>query len=194
MPVKLVWSGGDAFSGVDHYEVRQSTDGAAWAPIATPTSPTLSPALSPRHEYRFAVRAVDRAGNRSAWAYGTTFSLTPYHETSFSYQGDWSTVWTWAYWAQSANISYRAGASATLTFTGRSVALVSYGGPTRGKATIRVNGKDVATIDMYNPTDLKQRVVWSANWTTSTQRTVVVEVQGTAGHPRVDIDGAFVGS
>jgi hypothetical protein len=64
----------------------------------------------------------------------------------------------------------------------------------RGKAQVYVNGVLKATIDLYSATTLKQRIVWSANYSTSATRTVTIKVLGTSGRPRVDVDGFIVGS
>ncbi|HEY2916883.1 MAG TPA: PKD domain-containing protein, partial [Candidatus Limnocylindrales bacterium] len=42
IPVKLTWTGTDAGSGVDHYEVWLSTNGAAYVKLASPTSPAYT--------------------------------------------------------------------------------------------------------------------------------------------------------
>ena len=44
-----------------------------------------------------------------------------------------------------------AGARATMTFTGRSIAWIARTGPNRGVATVYVNGSKVDTIDLYSP-------------------------------------------
>jgi len=64
----------------------------------------------------------------------------------------------------------------------------------RGKANVYVNDVYKTTVDLYSATTLKQRVVWSANYSTSATRTITIKVLGTAGRPRVDIDGFIVGS
>jgi hypothetical protein len=51
-----------------------------------------------------------------------------------------------------------------------------------------------ATVDLYSATTLRQRIVWSANYSTSATRTVTIKVLGTSGRPRVDVDGFIVGS
>ena len=98
------------------------------------------------------------------------------------------------YWGGKARAASRAGAKATLTFTGRWVELVSRKGPTRGKAQIYVNGVLKATIDLYASTYQNQRVVWTASWSSSATRTVTVRVAGTTGRPRVDLDAFVVGT
>ena len=190
--VRLGWSGSDATSGVARYEVAQSTDGGAWTTVSTSlTKPSIDRPLVTQHTYRFRVRAVDRAGNAGAWATGSTFTLSRYIESSsrIRYSGTWrSASSTTAYWGGIAKYASTAGARATFTSTGRTVAWVSRKGPTRGKAEIFVNGTKVATVDLYASSWQNQRVVWSTSWSNSATRTVSIRVVGTSGRPRVDLD------
>jgi hypothetical protein len=43
-------------------------------------------------------------------------------------------------------------------------------------------------------TTKKQTIVWASSWSTSAKRTITIKVLGTAGRPRVDVDGFIVGS
>ena len=56
-----------------------------------------------------------------------------------------------------------------------------------------VNGVLKATVDLGSAITLKQRILWSANYTSSATRTVTIKVLGTSGRARVDIDGFIVG-
>jgi hypothetical protein len=192
--LRVPWSGTDATSGIARYDFAQSTDGGPWTTISTTlTSPTIDRSLTPLHSYRFGVRAIDKAGNVGPWAIGSTFRLSRYSEfnSAIRYSGSWSTVSSAAYWGGAAKRSGTAGARATLTFTGRTVAWVARTGPNRGLATVYVNGTKVATLDLYSATYRNQRVVWARNWSTSATRTVTIRVAGTSGRPLVDVD-AFV--
>jgi hypothetical protein len=42
-----------------------------------------------------------------------------------------------------------------------------------------------------NPTGAR-RIVWTMSWSTATTRRITVRVQGTAGHPRVDLDALVI--
>jgi hypothetical protein len=52
----------------------------------------------------------------------------------------------------------------------------------------------LATVDLYSATQQSQRVVWGGVWSTSATRTITIKVLATAGRPRVDVDGFFVGN
>jgi hypothetical protein len=122
---------------------------------------------------------------------GSAFTVSRYGETSAAirYAGAWASSSSALFWGGSARQATTAGSSATFTFTGRSVGLVSLRGPDRGAATIYVDGTKVATIDMYARTKHGRQVVWSMDWSTSAARTITVRVAGTTGRPRVEIDG-----
>lgn len=192
--MRIPWSGTDAGSGIDRYELHQQTNGGAWATVSTTlTAPTSSRGLVTERTYRFRVRAVDKAGNVSAWAYGDTFRVSRFSEgnSRITYSGTWSTSSYPVFWGGAAKASSKAGSRASITFTGRSVAWVSSMGPIRGKAEVLVNGVKVATVDLYSATSKHQQVVWTGSWTTAASRTITIRVLGTSGRPRVDLD-AFV--
>ncbi len=105
----------------------------------------------------------------------------------------WSTVSLSPYWGGNRARPHQPGVR-DLHVTGRSVGWVAVRGPSRRRASVSVNASVVATVDLYSTTVHAQRIVWSANWSTSATRTVTIRVSGTAGHPRVDLDGWVVGS
>ena len=109
------------------------------------------------------------------------------------YSGTWSVVTGQPFWGGATKKSTQKGASATLDTTARMVAWIARMGPDRGTASVYVDGTKVATVDL-NATSLRdQRVVWSMRWSSSTLRTLKIVVDGTAGHPRVDLDEIVLG-
>ncbi len=189
--VVLPWTGSDDRSGIARYELQRRTDGGAWTNVSTTlTKPTTTRSLATGHSYRFRVRAVDRAGNVSAWATGETFTLTRYQELNrrITYRGSWSSASSSGYLGGAMRKSSQAGAKATITFTGRSIAWVARTGPNRGKAQVFVNGTKVATVDLRSSTYKNRQVVWVRSWSSTASRTVTIRVMGTSGRPRVDLD------
>ena len=78
----------------DHYLLSQSIDGGAYSSVSSSlAATTLTRNLVPGHTYRFAIRAVDKAGNVCALYYGFTFRLTGLHESNAAihYNGIWPT-------------------------------------------------------------------------------------------------------
>src|SRR5207249_4411164 len=69
LPVLLAWSATDPApsSGIVAYRLFESIDGGAYAQVSlpTPTTTSLTRVLSFAHSYRYALRAVDAAGNAS---------------------------------------------------------------------------------------------------------------------------------
>jgi hypothetical protein len=192
--LRVPWSGSDATSGIARYQFAQRTDAGAWTIVATAlTSPRIDRSLPVGHTYQFRVRAIDKAGNIGAWASGPSINLARFSESStrISYIGSWRTVRDSAFWGGAARTSSTAGAKASITFTGRSIAWIARKGPNRGKAIIYVNGVQVASVDLYAATYQNQRVAWAATWSSSIARKVTIRVVGTSSRPRVDVD-AFV--
>jgi hypothetical protein len=197
-PWTIGWTGKDTGgSGVARYEVARSLNGGGWTTVDVDV-PSAAAAVTviPGSTYRFRVRAVDHAGNVGGWSYGATFRVSAVQQSSTSvhYRGTWSTSMsasTW--WGGSAKSSSSKGATASLTFSGRSIAWVGLKAANRGKAYVYVNGVLKATVDLRSTTTLTKRVVWSAAYSTSATRTVMVKVIGTSGRPRIDVDGFLIG-
>jgi hypothetical protein len=194
IPIRISWSGFDALSGLRAFELLRRTDRVGgWQTVVSdyigPTS--LDRLVAPAHLYEYMVRATDTALNTSSFATSSAYSVARYPETAAQvvYRGSWTLVSSTAYLGGKARRSGSAGSTATFTFTGRSVALISLPGPSRGAATIYVNGVRAATIDLYSRTYLKRQIVWSRDWLGVGTRTVTIRVAGTLGRPVVDIDG-----
>jgi hypothetical protein len=136
---------------------------------------------------------VDRAGNVGAWAYGPTLSplLLQQTSTTIHYTGTWTTTTSTSYSGGSTRYAKVAGASASYTFTGRSIAWIASTSTTRGKVKVYVDGVYVTTVDLYGTT--RHRVlVWQKTWTTAASRTLKLVVAGTAARPRADLDALGV--
>ena len=93
-----------------------------------------------------------------------------------------------------ARYATQAGATASITFTGRAFTWVGAVGPTRGTARVYVNGTFVKSVDLHATTAAARRLVYSVAWSTAALRTVTIRISGTAGHPRGDVDAFVTGS
>lgn len=191
------WTGADGTkgSGIASYDVSRSVNGGAWVTVSARQDWIgHDQQLVPGASYRFRVRARDRDGNTGSWRVGPSFTGRVVNETStgFRYAGSWYRRALTGASGGYVKAASKAGASATFTFTGRAIGLVTSIGPTRGKARISVNGSYVTTIDMSDLAALPRVVLWTRVWSTSATRTVKVVVVGTAGRPRVDIDAFLV--
>jgi len=197
IPVTIAWTGADnaGGSGVARYELARSTNGGtSWTMVSSSlTAASYASAVSSSGAIRFRVRAVDKAGNAGAWATGPTLTprLTQQASPAVRYRGTWFTATASSLSGGSARYAKSAGAYATLTFTGRSIAFVTTTASTRGKVKLYVNGTLVATVDLRSSSTKYRVVAWQKAWSTSASQTVKLVVVGTSGRPRVDLD-AFV--
>jgi alpha-tubulin suppressor-like RCC1 family protein len=197
IPVRLAWSGSDAGgAGIARYELTRSTNGGVtWTTVST-SLVTLSASVTvpSAGTIQFRVRAVDRADNIGAWATGRTLSarLVQQSSSAVKYAGTWTSTTSTAYSGGSVRYAKVAGRSASYTFTGRSIALVTTTALTRGKVKVYVNGTYVATVDLYRSSTQYRVLAWQKTWSTSGTRTVKLVVAGTSGRPRVDLDGFAV--
>jgi hypothetical protein len=191
VPVRTSWSADDP-CGVSGWAIERSVNGAAWTRLSpgTRTATSIAQALSTGSRYRFAARATDGAGNTSGRRDGAAF--VPYVRQSTSsrvrYSPGWSTVRSSAYAGGSTRVASAAGASASYTFTGTSIAWVAAVGPTRGPARVYLDGAYQRTVSLYASSPALRRIVFAHSWPGQGTHTIRVVVVGTSGHPRVDVD------
>jgi len=195
IPVAGHWTGRDEFSGVARYDVSLSTDGRPYRLLsATNMSTSVLKSMSSGHSYRLRVRAHDRAGNASAWSYGRTVKLRVVADSSSSivYRGGWRRAARSAAMGGTSTYSSTSGATASLSFTGRSISLVAPIGATRGQARISIDGVPVATVDLHSGATVSRAIVFVKVWSKNGTHRISVRVLGTPGHGRVDIDSFAV--
>jgi hypothetical protein len=93
-----------------------------------------------------------------------------------------------AYAGRNARWTNEAGATATFTFTGRTVAWFGPSGPTRGRANIFIDGQLVATVDLYARRFRPNTRIFATTFPEAGPHTLRIEVVGTKGRPTVAID------
>jgi exopolysaccharide biosynthesis protein len=196
VPFLVSWPAAtDKGRGVASYEVEQRTADGAWTPLArTPvTDRNVRVELVPGRQYRFRVRATDRAGNVGAWVGGTLFRLGAVQELSSAVVrgGHWTLRTSASFYGGRAISSETAGSSARIAFAGQEIAWISTVGPTRGAARVYVDGALVRTVDLWAKTAATQRIAFATSWSSAGRHTLEIRVVGTPGRPRVDVD-AFV--
>jgi hypothetical protein len=174
--------------------VQRRIDGV-WSTIATPTEPGLTIWNEPGTT-RFRVRATDRAGNVGSWVSSQPLVMAAYQESDgVVFDGTWKQATPSSVSGGALRYSGMAGRSATITFTGNSVAWVSTVGPSRGIARVFVDGVLVRSVDLYAPALGARRVVYARNGLPDGVHTIRIEVTGTrnaaSSGNRVDLD-AFV--
>ncbi|MFL5755054.1 MAG: PQQ-dependent sugar dehydrogenase [Chloroflexota bacterium] len=192
-PISVTWAATDLRSAIRKYDLQVSRDGAAFQTIAlsSATATRYDTVIAFGHQAAFRARATDTGGNVSAWRTTPTVAPVAVQETSTAvhYAGTWSGSTSTTWWGGSLKAATASGAAASYTFSGRVIEWISTKGPDRGVARVYIDGVLNATVDL-NATTLKARqVVFAANVTTSVSHTIRVVVAGTAGRPRVDVDG-----
>ncbi len=194
IPTRFTWTASDVGTGIASQQLQVMRDSGSWQSVSvTASQRSASLSLKPSSTYTVRVRATDRAGHVGTWS-SKTIKTSVYQETS--------TRWTWSSgWrrvsSSSASGGYtryttKAGAKARATVSARSIAIVSPKSSGRGAARIYVDGVKVATVKLYSSPTGARRVLFQQTWASTTTHTVTVEVVGTSGHPRVDIDALIV--
>jgi hypothetical protein len=191
-PVTVTWKGTDATSGVNHYTLYQSKDGHAYIHVATTTARSVVLNLAFGHAYTFKVTATDNAGNTSAAKKSSTCKLSLLQENSaaIKYSAGWSRHKLSGASGGSVEYASQAGNTATLTFTGTQVAWVSTQGASQGSASVKLGSASAATISTHAPSTKTAEIVDVLHAAGSHK--LVIQVLGTPGHPRIDIDAFIV--
>jgi hypothetical protein len=193
VPVTFSWSGSDAGgSGVLRYEVERSTDGLGWEDPASAAGTSLNWWVYGYGTTYVRVRALDRAGNTGAWAVSPVMRPALVQQTAFTYRGWWKFFYSSSFSGGCAKRSTAAGSWTSYRFTGRTVAIVTARGPTRGSVRIYLDGKYVRTLSLHASTSASRVQVWAYRWQKAGTHTLKIVVVGTAGHPRFDADAVTV--
>jgi hypothetical protein len=103
-----------------------------------------------------------------------------------AYTGRWAEARHTSYSSQTVLYSERDGASVTYPFYGQSVAWVGPVGPTRGKATISVDGKVVGTIDLRRSRFSPRVTLFERSWKRTGDHTLTITVVGNGRPVAVD--------
>jgi hypothetical protein len=192
IPVRIKWSATD-LSGVASYQLQHQTNGGAWSNVtlASATATSVVQSLTFGTSSRYRLMATDGVGNTSDWVYGPTFTPTISQESSgaITYTGSWTTAASTSASGGSLRYTTQAGASATFSFVGSSVAWIAFRGPDRGSATVYIDGVLKTTINLNAATNSSRRVAYAFTWATNGSHAIRVVAVGTAGHPRIDVDG-----
>lgn len=196
VPGIVSWSARDGGSGVYRYVLEVSRNGHAWKPLtlASRLTTSASRSFAASGTYRFRVRARDRVGNWSAWAYGPTIRAGVRQEssTTLRWSGTWTTVRESSLSGGAAKATTTSAATARVTTTARSIAWVSRKGPGRGLAQVWVDGVLAATVDLGAPALGGKTVVFTRSWASSATHTVRITPLGTTGRPLVEVDALLV--
>ncbi len=188
------------------YRLYRSIDGGSFSLLATlpVTATTGAPnakmayttTVAPNHQWQYKVIPVNGAGdgpeqisrNDTAKGYQNQNS-----SLNYTYRGTWAGASLLNNWGGSTRVSKIAGSNVTFTFTGTVAAIVLSTGPTRGSFKVYTYEGTTwrlwRTISTYSGVNAYRKTLWAIRWPEPGTHAIRVVVVGTAGHPRVDIDG-----
>jgi uncharacterized protein with LGFP repeats len=135
----------------------------------------------------WSVSASDAAGNTKTSS--VTQSAALLYESTAKRVGTWKTTTSTSYLGGSILYSTAKTASATYTFTGRSVGLIVKRATNTGAFDVYVDGVKTATVDTKASGTSYRNIIWTKSWTTSAKHTIKIVVAGTATRPTVATDG-----
>ena len=194
--LKIAWSQADAGSGVASVRLQRSANGGTFVNVALASSTardvTNTLAYGTRYTYRLA--ATDNAGNVTAWVEGPSFTPSLYTEGSsrVRYSGSWTLSRSSSFLGGKVRWTGVSGRRATMTLSGLAVAWVSTVARSRGSARVYADGVRQGTYSTYRSTTVYRRIITGRTFAAAGTHTYRVEVVGTSGRPRVDVDAFIV--
>jgi Tol biopolymer transport system component len=154
------------------------------AAVFTVDSATQITAVSPAHaEGTVQVRLTARGVSNDDTAADdfTYFPATLYQQTDgkIAYLGPWSV--RYATGASGGHFYYSGttGACALVNFEGQELTWVAKTGPVYGKATVRLDGGDPVTVDLYSAAELFRQEVYDTGVLADGPHTLAIECSGT---------------
>ena len=189
------WGLSSAEAGLQTFQLQYRVGDGDWTGVrlASATTSATRHVVRSGAEVRYRVRGIDRNGDAGEWRTSTWTVASAVSDGSrvVRWNGTWGTVSLSQYLGRRAHWTKARSATATYSFRGTSVAWAGPTGPTRGKARVILDGRLVATVDMYSRTFRARDVVWAAN-VADGAHTLRIQVLGTRGRPTVAVDGLYV--
>jgi hypothetical protein len=100
-------------------------------------------------------------------------------DSRLAYTGTWTTASSSAYSAGAHKYAKTAGASVTVSFSGRYLAWIERKSPGYGIAKVTLDGTKTYTVDLYSPTTVYQQRVWHTDMLPEGTHTIKIEWTGT---------------
>jgi hypothetical protein len=197
VPLRVSWKASDSGSGVCRSQVlrRFAANPFTALPLTLATSRSVTTQAAPASKaYTFAASATDCSDLTSTTATSAPVHLLAYQNSSRSitYRGGWDGGRAPNAYGGSLRRSGRAGASASMRFTGREIAWVASKTPASGSARVLIDGRSVAIVHLRATTPAQRRVVFTRTWATSGAHTIKIVALGTRSHPLVSVDALLV--
>jgi len=191
---RLSWPAGRDDFGMGTYRVEQRRNGGSWQTLTTGTAAlSRDVVVSLSGSYEFRVQPRDAAGNLGPPS--TVLRILPIRieesGTGVVYGGTWRTASTTTASGGATRYTSSTGASVSLAFTGRAVAVVLATGPASGSLKVYVDGRYVRTVGLYSSTPKGRRVLVAQSWSTAASHTIKLVNAPYNGRTRADLD-AFV--
>ena len=195
VPVVVDWELTDTSDGLDSYQLQVRFGDGDWTALGltSDTSSTSRRTVPVGTSFRFRVRAIDRSGRTGDWASTRDLRASAVSDTStaIDWTGSWAIATHASYLGDRVHWTNIRGSTASISFSGSSMAWFGPLGSTRGKSRVYVDGQLVATVDQYSAAFHAREMVYAGNYDTD-DHTVRVEALGTSGRPTVAIDGMYV--
>ena len=192
--IRLSWPVATDDLGMGSYRVEQQRNAGDWTVLAASTTArTLDPVLALSGTYQFRVTPRDAVGNWGAPLLSRVVAPSRYEEgTSLArYGGTWATASSTASSGGKTRYTTASGASVTLTFNGRTAALVAPMGPSRSSFKVYLDGVYIKTVSLYASTTRHRVVVYTTGTLASTTHTLKLVHTRVGSRIRADVD-AFV--
>jgi hypothetical protein len=160
--VKVSWSASDgAGAGIASFTVQEAPAGSTQFKtlLTNTTRRSLRFTGKPGTTYQFRVTATDRAGLVSGFAMATTVFPTGTKIHGGHYHGPWRTVHERKAWQHTAKTCSAHSCRLTLTYTGRSIAVIGDKGPHGGRVRVLLDGH-TKTINLHAEKTKARQVIF----------------------------------
>jgi hypothetical protein len=158
--------------------------------FGTPSGGAAATRSTPGNSYSFRLQAFDAYGNATPSTAGGT-AVVPFDESRATFTGSTSAGHASDRWLGTVRALDAAGAAARLTVRGNRFQLVGERCPSCGVVDVYIEGRRVAGVDTRASSRQPRRVLVTRALG-SGDHVVVVRARGTAGRPRVVVDGFAV--
>jgi hypothetical protein len=161
------------------------------SPTATPRpTPSVAPAATPAPTPSPSPQA--KAAPTPAPTRAPVTGTVSERSRTIRYRGGWDSAPHAGYMGGRVAWSKDPGATATFTFTGASVKWVGPLGPTRGRAVVLIDGREVARVNLWRSSFVPRAVVFKRTFKATGSHTLTIKVLSAPGRQTVAIDGFIV--
>jgi hypothetical protein len=188
-PVVTAWTAANG-SGCT-YELQRQDDTGGWTTVYSGSARTFTSRVGFGIVPAFRVRSVDPSGTSSDWALSTMSTLDGIQESSAAYTSTFVPASSASYWDGTVKFTMVAGASASISFDGQSIALVGTKCRRCGSLEVYLDGALTATVSASSSTTQYRQIV--AQWAGASGRHLLKVVNvAPAGQPALIVDGFAV--